>query len=304
MKQLIFRFALLLHTALVMSFASPLYAQDDLLKKLDAEAPAPPPRHIIATFKGEKIINIESNETVKRKNLNFRVNHQFGNIGKESGGGFHNLYGFDQSNDIEIGFLYGITNRLMVGISRTKRNENLIGEIKYRLLEQSTDNKTPIAITYFGDMTYSMVDGALVENTAKYRITYLNELIFARKLSGRLSIVLTPVYLHRNLVEAEDKNDLFVLSGGFRLKFTQSSSIIIDYSHTFREQEEGGEYHFYDPLGAGIEIETGGHVFTLMLTNAVGILENDHMVNTTDDWAKGGMKFSFIISRVFKVSRE
>ncbi|HRH65241.1 MAG TPA: DUF5777 family beta-barrel protein, partial [Bacteroidia bacterium] len=56
----------------------------------------------------------------------------------------------------------------------------------------------------------------------------------------------------------------------------------------------------YDVAGAGIEIETGGHVFSVMFTNASGILENDYLVNTQDTWEKGGIKFSFIISRMFK----
>ena len=287
-------------------FSTPLLfaQQDDLLKKLEAETPPAPPQKMIATFKGEKIINIETNETVKRKNLNFRVNHQFGNIGKESGGGYHNLYGLDQSNDIEIGFLYGFTDRLMAGISRTKRRENLVGEVKFRLLEQTTDNKIPLAITFFADMTYSMVDASLVENTGKYRVTYLDELILARKFSSRLSVVLTPVYIHRNVVFVGDQNDVFAISGGFRMKFTQSASFILDYSHAFRTQPAKPSPQFIDPLGVGVEVETGGHVFTMMFSNANGILENDHIINTLDEWSKGGVKFSFIISRIFKMGKK
>ena len=56
----------------------------------------------------------------------------------------------------------------------------------------------------------------------------------------------------------------------------------------------------FDVAGAGFDIETGGHVFSVMFTNASGILENDFLVNTDDNWEKGGIKFSFIISRMFK----
>jgi hypothetical protein len=57
-------------------------------------------------------------------------------------------------------------------------------------------------------------------------------------------------------------------------------------------------------VGIGFELETGGHVFTIMFTNASGILENDFLPNTMDDWKKGGIKFSFIISRMFRFGKD
>jgi hypothetical protein len=53
-----------------------------------------------------------------------------------------------------------------------------------------------------------------------------------------------------------------------------------------------------------VEIETGGHVFSIMFTNASGLLENDFTVNTLDTWGSGGFKFSFIISRMFKFGKD
>ena len=92
---------------------------------------------------------------MKKNNLDIRINHLFGSIGKESGGTFHNLYGFDQSQDIRIGAHYGITDRLMTGFSRSKRQENLELLLKFKLLEQTTNQKVPIGITLYGNTTYS-----------------------------------------------------------------------------------------------------------------------------------------------------
>src|SRR2546422_2264782 len=109
------------------------FAQDDLLKQLESQA-KPVKEPVIATFKSTRIINIQTNETNKKRRLDFRVSHLFGNIGSESGGGYHNFYGFDQSNDIRIAFNYGITDRLMVGLARTKRNEAIEGTAKWKAL--------------------------------------------------------------------------------------------------------------------------------------------------------------------------
>jgi hypothetical protein len=93
------------------------------------------------------------------------------------------------------------------------------------------------------------------------------------------------------------ENDIFSLGAGGRWKFTRSASIVVDYMYSFGRPEQD-TLHF-DPFGVGLEIETGGHVFTLMVTNASGILENDYIPHTVDSWADGGMKFSFHITRNF-----
>lgn len=272
-------------------------AQDDLLKQLESQMKPAQNEPVLATFKGHKIINMMTNETVKKRNLDIRINHLFGNIGKESGGSVHNLYGFDQSQDIRIAAHYGFSDRLMAGWSRSKRNETLEALMKFKVLEQTTNHKIPISITVFGNATATTKSKTLVDKDI-HRFTYFGELIVARKFSPKFSLIAAGGYLHRNLVSADDDNDVISLSGGLRLKFTPSASVILDYCHTF------GREHLlektYDVLGAGIEIETGGHVFSIMFTNASGILENDYLVHTEDSWTKGGIKFSFIISRMFK----
>ena len=99
-----------------------------------------------------------------------------------------------------------------------------------------------------------------------------------------------------------EKNNTFSLGGGLRYKFTPSTSFIADYSHSFLS--ENLLVKNQDVLGVGIEIETGGHVFTIMFSNASGLLENDFLINTYDRWSKGGYKISFIISRMFRLKKD
>ena len=285
---------------LMTSFVMTSFAQDDMMKQLEEQTKAKK-EPVIATFKSTKIINIQTNETNKKRNLDFRVSHLFGNVGKESGGGPHDLYGLDNSNDIRIAFTYGITDKLQIGVSRCKRDENFEGDIKYKLLEQTTDNKVPMAITLFGQSTLSAKENTEgLYDEFVHRFTHCAQLIIARKFSPNFSFEIVPSYVHRNIVEEFDENDLYSVGAGFRYKFTKSAAIIADYVYTLNRPEATKDNH-YDPLGIGFEIETGGHVFTVMFTNASGILENDYVPNTVDTWSKGGFKFAFNISRIFKL---
>ena len=281
-------------------------AQDSLMTLLQVNSPGRNEK-VIATFKSTKIISAHTNETLKKRNLDFRVGHLFGNMGT-GGGGVHTLYGLDQSNDIRIAFEYGLTDRLMVSMARNKRMENLSADVKFRLLEQTINDHVPLAITLFADASYSPKFDPYKDDPARNvsglrRISYFAQAIIARKFSPKFSLEILPSFLHRNVIDLninpEDKNDLISIGAGSRLKLTKSFGIIADYFYSFREQSSKTTLH--ETLSAGVEIETGGHVFSIMFTNAVGLLENDFLPNTTDSWSKGGSKFSFNISRVFKL---
>jgi hypothetical protein len=299
-------------------FAAFAMAQEvDLEKMVDENAPKVDTR-VSATFKGTKIIKSQSPETVKKGNLDFRVGHRFGNIGTGSGGGGHTLYGLDNSEDIRISFDYGITDNITIGIARNKRMENIDGTFKWRLIQQTTDNKKPFSLVLYTNAAltpmreadfYLGVDSTVVRKFA-HRMAYNTQLIIARKFHWRFSWELIASYQHRNFVKAYinpannamDENGIFSAGTAFRFMFTKRFGIVVDYLHNFSAFRTGNtDIEYRNPLGLGIEIETGGHVFSLNFTNARGIIENDFIPNTNDDWLQGGFKFGFNISRMFTV---
>ena len=287
-------------------FSTYIFAQDELLNNLLKEKKTEHEK-IIATFKSTKIIDAQTNETVHAHTLDFRVTHLFGNIGKETEGKspVHTLYGFDASSDIRISFEYGITNRLTVGFSRSKVKENLEGLAKYRIFYQSTDNHIPVSLTFFVNTAYTpQRDYSQNYKNAAHRFTYVTQGIISRKFSKNISAEILPTYVHRNyIIIPEDENDIFSLGAGARVKVTRSMSIIADYFYNFSQYRINRKTSYFNPLGLGVEFETGGHVFSLMFTNASSIIENEFIPYTTDGWQQGGIKFSFIISRNFSIGK-
>ena len=290
-------------------------AQEDLLK-IASEGTVVPKEKVSATFKSTKIINAQTNETVHKRTLDFRVGHRFGNFGGASGGGYQgNLYGLYSIADVRIAFEYGITDRLTIGLSNNKKNRNAEGLVKFRLLEQRKDNKIPIAITLFGSIAvntskdagdFSVVENGKKTNKPLRRASYVSQVILARKFGSAFSCELLPTYVHRNYVaDARDENGTFSLGFGARLKITKSFALVGDYFYNFSKYQDearfNGQRVFYQPLGLGIEIETGGHVFTIMAANSAGVIEKEFLTDTRDTWTKGGFKLSFNISRNFRL---
>jgi hypothetical protein len=82
------------------------------------------------------------------------------------------------------------------------------------------------------------------------------------------------------------------------VKLAKRVSITGDYFYIGSKFRRGTDA-FYDPIGIGIEMETGGHIFNINLTNSAGIMENNFLPGTQDNWLKGGYKLGFSISRSF-----
>ena len=58
----------------------------------------------------------------------------------------------------------------------------------------------------------------------------------------------------------------------------------------------------YNSFSVGYDIETGGHVFQLIVTNSQGMIESQYVGKTIDSWSNGGIYFGFNISRNFNIS--
>ena len=56
---------------------------------------------------------------------------------------------------------------------------------------------------------------------------------------------------------------------------------------------------FQSGWGLGVDIETGGHVFQIMLTNARGSYEGAYIEEATGQLSEGTLYLGFNISRVF-----
>lgn len=300
---------------------SSTFAQDDMLDLLNEVQPKTHEK-VITTFKGSKVINAQTTETVKAKTCDFNIAHLFGNIGAKSNGGIHTLYGLDNVSDVRFGLDFGITNDITLGIGRSKQKEMIDALAKYRILTQTTDNHIPFSLAIYGDLGYDPRQAAFFYNGLDpnasfkkndlHRISYVTQVIIARKFGNRFSMELLPTYQHRNYVLANinadngaaETNDLISMGAAFRFKITNRVLIIGDYFYTLSKYRNNNTANpFYQPLSIGVEIETGGHVFHLNFSNTSGIIENNFIPYTTDNWLKGGFKFGFNISRVFNIGK-
>ncbi len=261
------------------------------------------------TFKDSRIINSHSVETLPARKMDFRVSHRFGDLAG-SNGGWETFYGLENASDISIGIDYGATDRLTLGLNRSKGagplTRLLNGTIKYKVIGQGIEQGSPITFTLLGGASISTAkkidDPELLSSFPKtaHRMIYNVQAIFARKFSERFSLQISPGYVHRNYVPQNDENGLFNLSLAFRLQLTKVFGLIADTTIPFSELRTT-DAGYYLPLGFGLEIDTGGHVFQINLTNTTGLAPTDYIPNTRSNWADGQFRLGFTISRLFNL---
>ncbi|HLN52666.1 MAG TPA: DUF5777 family beta-barrel protein [Lentimicrobium sp.] len=253
-----------------------------------------------ATFKSTRIVLGQSIENPAAGTLQFLVQHNFGSIDQ----GAYNMWGLDQST-IRLAFEYGINDRLSVGIGRSSFEKTFDGSVKYKLLRQKTGlKKMPVAVSLFGSTTLNSLKWTDPErkNYFSSRLAYVAQLLIARKFSNSLSLQLTPTYIHKNLVALRtQQNDVFAAGLGGRYKLSKRTSVNAEYFYLLPGRAAD---QYQDCLSVGVDIETGGHVFNLRLTNAQPLFETAFISETTGKWSDKGVYFGFTINRVFTIKHK
>lgn len=285
---------------LLLCIVSFLSRAQDMLSQLNQET-KPETEYTFATFKGTRLINGQTVETKGKGELEFIFAHRFGPVS----GGWYELFGLDQAYT-RLGLEYGITDNLGVGFGRNSYDKTWDSYFRYKLMRQSKGKvNMPFTITAFGiaavktspkqeDVTYPI--------TFNDRLSYVGQVLIARKVNTALSLQLMPSYVHKNAVDKTiENNDQVALGVGGRLKVSRSIALTTEYYYRF---DVPSANPYYNPIGFGVDIETGGHIFQLVMTNSRGLTERAFLTETSGDFFRGDISLGFNITRTFQMKKE
>jgi hypothetical protein len=286
-------FAILANSSLFLA-----QSPDDLLNMV---AEKPKKEYVTATFKTTRLVNFHTVEVLSRRSLDFRISHRFGDFNS----GAYNNWGLDGGANIRLSLEYCHGSRLMFGIGRTSQKKIADGFLKYRLLKQTTKGGgMPVSVTLFSSVYHTFMQNVIIDGVNKYqtvpdRLSFCNQIMIGRKFNSRFSFQLTAAMVHMNLVDKiTDKNDCYIIGGVTRFKFAKRQAITVEYGYRLNKYSKDKNY---DSFGIGYDLETGGHVFQIHLTNSMGLTEDQYFMYTNRTWDNWGIRLGFNISRVFSL---
>ena len=252
-----------------------------LLNELVLDKPETTP----PAFKAMKVANLQSTKTASKGDWYMYVSHRFGSIQ----GGFDTFYGLDKANT-KLEMIYGLYNRVQLGVSRESLRQTFAGSVKARVLQSLPFR---LAIYSTANINASLPDGTDFQQ----RLSFANQLLFAKRINSNLSLEIAPTHVRFNLpIEEVQKHDQLALGLGGRYKLTKRLSINADYIYNYSRSEES---RYSNPLSLGVDIDTGGHIFQLMFSNAQSANEPGFISNAEGNWSEGDVYFGFHIVRVF-----
>jgi hypothetical protein len=270
------------------------------MKELE-KSQKPETNYTTATFKGTRLVCGKTVETKAKGALEFIFAHRFGAVNS----GIYNLYGLDNAH-ARIGLEYGVTDRLGVSVGRNSEDKTIDGFLRYKVLRQSSGVTTmPVTVTAYGNAackTSPPKADATYPITLTDRMAYTGQLLIARKFTSKFSLQLMPTIVHKNTVDKSiERNDQIALGMGTRTKVTKSVALTAEYYYRFNVMDTNP---YYNAAGLGIDIETGGHVFQLVVTNTQGLNERAFITESTGNIGKGGIHLGFNVTRTFQLVKK
>ena len=294
-------FALL--TGFVFSFT---YAQDSA----SVETPAFP----VTTFESNFLVDDQTTVVFDKKTLGFAIQHKFATMDD----GISNLWGiYGAATNIRLAMDYVPIKNLQIGAGISKTHMITDLSAKYRILQQTSDNKVPVSLAVYGVIgmdgrggsnfeTGKVVDtkGETMPVSIEFtdKISYFSQVMVSRKFTEWLSIQGGASFTHYNMVAWDENHDLFGLHALGRIKISPQSSLTFNYNQPLKIESisEQNEMPDYTPtIAVGWQISTFTHAFQIYVSNAPSMLPMENMMYNRAKFNKDGIAIGFTITRLW-----
>ncbi|MGE5457824.1 MAG: DUF5777 family beta-barrel protein, partial [Methanococcaceae archaeon] len=247
---------LILITCLV--FHMRLYAQEEKVEWKHTEEPI---ETELQLFHSTQSINLPTTETLQRGDFEFEISHRFIPSVKSGSQAF---WGLDGPVNMRLALGYALSNHLVVTLGRSNVNDNVDFWVKYKAIQIPND-VAPVVVGLRGGIAWnSQVPGREAKDSKNFQ--YYGQVIVNTLIAKRLAIGLVPSYLYNSYIPTDGNNyntqDSFTMGFNVQYYLSKMFALLAEINSTV-----SGFRQAYNPVAFGLEINTGGHFFKILLTN-------------------------------------
>jgi len=304
---------ILLAVASYLCIANGLFAQDTtsaaqhLMNQMENGQATYRTRYALATFKHTHVVDGQSVETLPAHVLDFRILHRFGPLSS----GIYNFFGLDYAPfNVKIAFDYGFSDQFMAGVAHGGYDKTYDAFLKYRVLRQSTGAvNTAVSVTLVGTVSIGTLRPDQIDPAVKldsgaviHRASGVFQVLIARKFSEGFALQIMPTFVHAdNISFYHPHHDIWAIGIAARQKISKRINFNAEYYYQLPGTQAPGAHN---ALSFGMDINTGGHVFEILVTNSIGTTEKQFITETTGRWGHADALFGFNISRSFHLGKQ
>ncbi|MGE5351953.1 MAG: DUF5777 family beta-barrel protein [Acidobacteriota bacterium] len=277
------QFPLIMFLWALLSFA--ICAQEEKIEWKRAPATEIPELHL---FQSTQVFSLPTAETLQKGNLQFEISHRFFPTVNT---GIRNFFGLDGPVFMRLALGYALTNKLSVTLGRSNLNGNVDLRLKYRIL-QIPDGFMPIVAALRLGGAWNTETGRSSTDTRNYQ--YYGQLILNAMYGNVLGLGLVPSYLYNSNIFTREVEHTFTLGTYLEGYLTHRLGLIFEWSPVL-----SGYRLNANPMAFGIEINTGGHFFKILLTNSTYLNPSQYLAGTDDPASGKNWRLGFNITRLF-----
>jgi len=229
-----------------------------------------------------------------------------------------NLWGiYGAATNIRLALDYVPVKNLQIGAGISKTHMITDVSAKYRILQQTSDNKMPVSLAVYGVIgmdgrgASSFETGKVVDTKGETeptaieftdKISYFSQVIVSRKFTEWLSVQGGASFTHYNMVAWDENHDLFALHALGRIKISPQSALTVNYNQPLKIESisEQSTMPDYTPTVAlGWQISTFTHAFQIYVSNAPSMLPMENMMYNRAKFNMDGIAIGFTITRLW-----
>ena len=241
-------------------------------------------------FHSTQSANLPTAETLRGGNWLFEISHRFLPPISDGAGA---LWGFDGPVFNRLGLTFAPSDRVLLGVLRTNNDDNL--EINAKaLVAEGTSGGVRYKLAAMAGVAWNT--GVFVmqgEGAEDNEMQLYGQLIVNALLSDRVAVGVVPTYLRNARILDFDVENAFVLGVHVQAYLTRSMSVLGEW--IFTEERQGLEN---DSGTFGIEIETRGHFFKVIVTNQSRMNPTQFLGGTPNPFDAGELRLGFNITRI------
>jgi hypothetical protein len=241
-------------------------------------------------FWGTTLVNLPTTTTLSKGEFQFRISHRFQ---PPISSGWDSFYGLDGPAYILFSFGYGITDKLMVSVARSRLYQEWDFNADWAIIEQGKKSSLPFSVTFHaGGSLVSQDEPQAVDWSGRFRINAL--LSLCHQLNDRISLLVVPAFSSNTNFWEANSEGTFGLGIGGRFMVIDDLSFIAEWVPVL-----AGYADEYSGWGVGLEKKIGGHVFQLFVTDSIGIIASQYLPGGDLRLGDGDFRIGFNIFRTF-----
>lgn len=248
-------------------------------------------RLILPLFRSGQAFNLPTTETLQKRNLELEISHRFFPPVHENNA----LYGLDGPVAMRIGLNYALTDRLLFGTAVSNATNAYDFKLKYKLLEIPRKG-LPVVVGLQGGFGWNTAVYGRTKGDSKNFQAY-GQLIVNTLLGKRLGIGLVPSILTNGDVADSVTSERSLSVGGYlRFEVTRGFGLMGEWSPVVNGYRRG-----HNPAALGMEVNTGGHFFKILLTNSTWLNPSQYLAGSDYRFQADEWRLGFNITRLFQI---